>query len=208
MRFSNIIESVFGQKSKVRLLKALYKARMPLSGRHLSKICKLNHRTCQLSLKSLEKEGVIKSRSAGKSLLFEINKNNFFVREALSKLFDAEDSLLENALNKILKGKKKKLLFESLILFGSVVRGEETPDSDIDLAVILKNKSGRQKAINFFEDINHSFMDIFGNILSPYFITKKDFIRKFKKGLPLIQDIIGAGKVIFGKTPEEIIQNG
>jgi predicted nucleotidyltransferase len=208
MRFSNIVERVLGQRSKVRLIKALYKARMPLSGRHLAKICKLNHRTCLLSLKDLEKEGIIRSRSVGKSLLFEINKSNYFVRSALSKLFEAEDRLLDSALQKLLKKAKGKPGFASLILYGSIVKGEETPDSDIDLAVVLRKSEDRKKAAKFFEKINPLFTSMFGNVLSPYFISKRDFQKRFRMNQPLIREIARTGKVIFGIGPEELVSGG
>lgn len=61
------------------------------------------------------------------------------VRRSHPKLLDALNHMCEDLLN--IYGEE----IESIILYGSYVRGDETPDSDVDIALILKNAKDESK---------------------------------------------------------------
>jgi len=89
-----------------------------------------------------------------------------------------------------------------------MARKEEHPSSDIDLAVIVPDAASRKKISSFFERKSLNILSKYGNTLSPYIITRKDFINKHRKGLSLIKNIISEGEVMFGKSTREILRSG
>src|SRR3989344_4190382 len=68
------------------------------------------------------------------------------------------------------KFKDKKII--SLALFGSLAKGEEDFNSDIDLLIITKNK---KLASQISEKCNLEIIDKFGNVLMPYILNKNEF---------------------------------
>lgn len=52
----------------------------------------------------------------------------------------------QNQLNYITKGLKKLPFVSAIILFGSQINGNATKDSDIDIAIITKNLTEKQKS--------------------------------------------------------------
>lgn len=77
----------------------------------------------------LKSNNILKGKKIGKTILYKLNLDNFFVKQIrklliLSKL----DELVENL----------KPVCDEVYLFGSCARGEYLEDSDIDLLIISK----------------------------------------------------------------------
>jgi predicted nucleotidyltransferase len=79
-----------------------------------------------------------------------------------------------------------------IILFGSYATGRPTPDSDVDLLVILpfegKNLS---KSLEILNSTNPSFpIDLLAR-------TPEDTERRYREGDPLIREALDRGKVLY-----------
>ncbi len=78
-------------------------------------------------LKEFERACIVKSRRVGKSILYEINKD-----EPLVKSFRVFDNLIElRPLIEMLKPNTRKI-----VLFGSCAKGEDNSESDFDLLIV------------------------------------------------------------------------
>ena len=86
----------------------------------------------------------------------------------------------------------------ALILFGSVAEGREQPDSDIDICVVLKSLSKKKGIKKIVERERAIITAAYGNDLSPYYITKDNFIKKYRKKNRLIHEIAQKGKILAG----------
>ncbi|BBC25569.1 nucleotidyltransferase domain-containing protein [Pseudanabaena sp. ABRG5-3] len=64
----------------------------------------------------------------------------------------------------------------SLILFGSQARGEATPDSDIDVMVVLNDPVNVAEEIYRMSDIGWHFMDEYGELVSIIPTAKSAFL--------------------------------
>jgi predicted nucleotidyltransferase len=84
---------------------------------------------------------------------------------------------------------------EKIILFGSYNRGNPTPDSDVDLLVIMQtNKSPLKTSSEIAFILNHAFpMDILVK-------TPEQIAQRLQEGDFFIEDIINNGKTIYEKT--------
>lgn len=83
-----------------------------------------------LALKALSKEGVVKKESRGGAYLYRIDALNPAVKQfkVLKNVIE-----LEPLINQLKKHAKK------VILFGSLSRGEDTADSDVDLMIVTNS---------------------------------------------------------------------
>jgi len=209
MRFHNILEVILGQKSKIKILRVFFRTNIEMTGRQIAELSGLNHRTCQLALKGLEREGVVSMRRAGKSNLFRLKEENYFVKNILSPLFKKEGDFFQLMVRKILKGNwKRDSGVISVVLFGSFVQKKESPDSDVDLFILCQNRVDKKTINNRFDLLNQKLVISFGNITSPYILSLDEFRKKYKENDKLIRQILNTGKVIYGKRLEEVIYFG
>ena len=91
------------------------------------------------------------------------------------------------------------------ILFGSVSKHADHPSSDIDLAIILKNADAKPAVEHLFEEIDDRILKEFSNVVSPYINTKMEFDSKYKKGLPVVKNILRSHKLIYGERLEKLL---
>jgi uncharacterized protein len=98
-----------------------------------------------------------------------------------------------------LKDLKEKLVRElgdqlcSLVLYGSVARGDFNRESDIDILVILKDKKLEEKVSDIRYDV-----DIKNDTVTTFFIvTPHEIERIIQKGFPFINNVLKEGQVIY-----------
>ncbi|MCB4792112.1 MAG: nucleotidyltransferase domain-containing protein [Elusimicrobia bacterium] len=210
MEYKNVLDSLLGQKVKVKILRHLAFNSGQQSGREIAAAADINHWQCHKVLREFCAHGIVKVKKTGSMHLFVLNKEHYFVKNTLIPLFKSEkESIVELTkdigvvLLQSLGNLKNEIL--SIILFGSLASENEKPKSDIDVLVIIKNIAAKDKIIDIASGENTYFMEHFGNTLSPYILTINEFIKKAKKGDKLISNIIKSGKTVYGKTPGEII---
>ncbi len=83
----------------------------------------------------------------------------------------------------------------SIILYGSVARGTETPESDVDIAIIIKNTLNREKrnALNdFFSELDLKYDKLFSAID----IDDSKF-QTWKNVIPFYQNVSKEGIVLW-----------
>ena len=96
------------------------------------------------ALKELNRGNLITYRQIGKSKVYEINNDNRVIKQ-----FKALKTVIElnPLIEKLQKGAKK------IILYGSASRGEDRPESDIDLAILAEelDRDGIKDEISKFK---------------------------------------------------------
>jgi uncharacterized protein len=82
---------------------------------------------------------------------------------------------------------------DSLVLYGSVARGDYGRESDIDILVILKYK----KLADMASDIRYD-LDIKNSTVTTFFIcTPREMEKIVQQGFPFINNVLKEGKVIY-----------
>lgn len=82
---------------------------------------------------------------------------------------------------------------EKIILFGSAVKGQMTPDSDLDFLIIKDDK----------KDPYSRIVEVYGlvkkNIAADFIIyTPKEFNERLSLGDPFIVSILSEGRILYG----------
>ncbi|PIZ16603.1 hypothetical protein COY52_06645 [Candidatus Desantisbacteria bacterium CG_4_10_14_0_8_um_filter_48_22] len=96
----------------------------------------------------------------------------------------------------------------SIILFGSVARGDALPGSDIDALIVFPDGKNMKIAEKEARKLETDITVAFGNRLSPILMKAGGVARKLKKGSGLIAEVAGEGKLIYGKALSEAGRNG
>ena len=198
-----MLDNLLGQKTKIKLLRYLWKQDIAQSGRKIAQESGINHWQCNKNLKELYTEGVLTMQKAGNMHLYSLRKENYVADKIIIPLFKAESDLFQDLINELKSLKLQGIL--SIILFGSIVKTKEKPHSDIDILVIIANVANKNKILQEINKRNKHFLSYYGNALSPYIITSAEFKKRQKKGDVLLKNVIRDGFVVYGKSIGEII---
>ena len=211
MKYQYIIDNILGQKTKIKALRYLVQHPDEQSGRRVAIEAGINHWQCHKVLRDLYEQGILNMKHAGNTYLFKLRRNQYIVEKAIIPLFNIESRIkenmaceLKNIVTKCLPVNERKDIISS-ILFGSIATGKEKTHSDIDIMLIVKNKTDKQAIVDFILKQNDYFISRYGNTLSPYVLTREEFMARYKKKDQLIESAVLHGNVLFGKTAGEII---
>ncbi len=91
---------------------------------------------------------------------------------------------------------------ESIVLYGSVARGEAAPQSDVDLLVIIKEGKSWMVRRALYELIYPVIVSLGVNI-SLIVLTKEDWHGMMEKGDPFAQSILKEGQPLWGKFNQQ-----
>lgn len=173
-----MIEEIFGSKAKIKILRFFFE--YPLAKRNVREIakeCKLGFGVTSSTLKELENAGIAKREKSGREIIYSLNKNsNFF--PLLKEIFRLEKSTLSdlpffyrNLISDLITATKRLASF--CALFGSLVSGNYTSRSDVDLFFITEKEDEVRDACLRIEDKYETKIQVIA-------MRKKD-LKEFKK---------------------------
>lgn len=203
MKYSKALDDLLAQKSKLKILRHLSNTNLEMSGRQIASDIGMSPWACHQALKELSAQGVVLMRNVGNTHLFRINERNYLVAEVLIPLFEAEKGLLDAAISEIVQGLEDRIT--SIVLYGSIARGEEKPSSDFDILVLVPTSNDKKSAEDSFAAKNDYFVSRFGNVLSPLILSARKFQERYRGGDPLIREIVNTGRAIYGESISEVI---
>ena len=90
----------------------------------------------RLVLDALAVLGVVTAKGSARTQLFELAAVHPF-RQPILQLFEAERAVWEDLVARLRERLKKRAGVQAAWLYGSVARGEDTPTSDIDVALLV-----------------------------------------------------------------------
>jgi predicted nucleotidyltransferase len=195
-------DEVLRSWSHVAVLRAILYSAGGLTGNEIARASGMHPRSALKALTSLEELGIVRRQRGGRDHLFTLNRDHFLTREGLLPLYQAEQqyrSAIEDSLVTLLKGR-----VVSAVIFGSVSRKQEIPQSDLDLCCIVtsEDKKGEVQAALASEAV--SLYRKFGVKLAPVFFSLSEMKKRKRSGL--IKEIRKEGKVIVGKTFEDLLR--
>lgn len=201
MRLHNYVEDVLGSRAKVKILRELFRyTTKSFTIRELAESIKdISHTGVRKALGDLQGANLIKVEHHGQSNLINLNRESV-VNDVLVTLFKEES---ETFYHKFILELKRSIPsgIVSCAIFGSFARGTEKPDSDVDVLFITDSKELVHK---FVEEKSHIFIRKYGNVISPYIMSRKEFVRK--KNTPFVKGILENYKLIKGEDLWKLIQ--
>ena len=164
MKFHNILDEMLGNKTKVRLLRAFFT--YPEKGfteSELERIAGIPQASVHRNVKSLLDNGLLDRKRIGKANLFSLNKEHVLY-PLLNSNFKAERNLLAELKKMISEAVKSVAEVEIAVLFGSIIKGMERSDSDIDIFILCKGETSKLE--DKLKDLTNISQNKFGNPVS------------------------------------------
>ncbi len=162
MRFHNLAETLLTSPARIAVLKTLLKAPgREWTGRELAKASSVSAPQAMEALYRLYDEAVVRQRRAGRASLWTLEERHFLAERLrpLIGLDNASTHELTAALEVALKGSGAL----EAILFGSVARGDEDPNSDVDLLVVFPDKRRAAAWTSTLRNLEAQVLARFGN---------------------------------------------
>ncbi len=207
MRAHNPLDRILNSKVKVKILRFLCRTEAEWTGRQIAQEIKVSPAACHKALHELDNERVVLLRSVGTNHLYRSNKDNVIISELIKPLYKRESTIPDEIYEAIVRNISSVAVRSiiSVAVFGSMKKRKERATSDVDLLVLVRNKTDKKKVEKDLEKVNEKVMDKFGNIVSPYVQSVGEFRSKYKKGLPLAKNIVKFHKLLFGKPLGEML---
>ena len=191
MKFNYVLEEVFGTPERIKILRVLVSYPKEFTSRELSAHTGVSVRGVIDILSLFERHGFVKSRRVGKSIVWRIDREHCLVKSLIEPVFEAEKNLM-HVLKREISAILRKYSVQKAIVYGSIARGDERPDSDLDLALLVKRKGKWVEQLK--AELRDRVLRRFGNTLSILVYTTAEF----KKAKGALKKEIESGVVMFG----------
>lgn len=194
---TDIVSFVVGSENRKEIVKTLlaYPKRQ-WSCSALEELTKISHATTFRTLQRLQEFGLLKSIKINrKDLLFELVKESFWIKE-LNRIINLERTTARKIARSFAERIKSKEI-NAIILYGSTVKDELKPESDIDLLIITKKQN--QALEKKIQDKAAEFSSKWNKSLSTTIIDL-GAIQKEKES-PFIRSVKEKMEVLYGKEP-------
>jgi predicted nucleotidyltransferase len=205
MKFDKPLDDIFSAPSNVKVLRVFFRNKFELTGRQIAELAGLNAMTCQNTLHRLRDFKLVYMRPVGSAHLYRLSRDSILVKNLLEPAFEAERSLLNDLVAPLIENLGSSL--RSLIVFGSVARGEEDFISDLDIAVIVNNRSNMKRVQEIVDRETDSLSGATGSVTTVLVYTVNEFQTRYRRGQSLFRTIVEAGRVVFGTSLESLIHH-
>ena len=208
MRFHHPLDTILDSASKVRILRFLCSKGGEWSGRRVAAELVMNPVTAHRALRELHQATLLDLRTAGTSFAYSLREQHCLIQEVLKPLFVHEAQALEKLIQFLQQVIDKQLSRQvvSAAVYGSMVRRQERPTSDVDVLVLVRSDRARDEVRRVLEPLWEDIARRFGNTLALYVNTVHEWQQKYRHKLPVIHNILEDHQVIWGKPIEELLR--
>lgn len=194
---------LLGTRAKVDCLRVLAAAGAPVSQREVARRAGVQHRTAQLALDELVALGFLRRIEGGREFLVALDERHRLA-PALRDLFQSEAvQFLE--LRRGLAGMAPGRGVLAAALFGSVARGDDTADSDLDVLLIATDETACSKALEGFAPGAQELEVTFGRRVRPIAYPLAKARRLWRQRKPPIAEAVRDGLVLRGPALRELL---
>lgn len=194
MRFHELYSDLFKSEVKLKIIEFLLKHEASMSEREIASVLKISHMSVNRTMQELAEMNLVYYIAVGKAHLWKVNRKSFAFK-ALEKFINCLKAMPDplSELKRVIVRYLPESLVKRAVLFGSVARSKEKLDSDIDLFIMVENAQDQKMLEESIEKLSTECLEVFGNRLAPYILTKKqynekkdlDVIAEFKKGIQI-----------------------
>ena len=201
MRPTYTIEHLLGSRSRIAVLRVLQGVSVPLNASQIAARAKLSHVAAASVLSDFASMGVILSSPAGRATVHWLNRESVYVESMLEPLFQAESDVPEHLVDDLAWAFQDEAI--SVVLFGSYARGDQTPVSDVDVALVADGPDKKSALDSAIAAYASEFRSRFGASLSALTYTCQEAEALWETSSELAESLHREGIVISGLSPWE-----
>ncbi len=154
------MDLLLSRRSHLQVLRVLYHAEEPLSGREIERRTGLSNRATMMALETLSEAAAVHYQEEGNAYLFELNPDNYFVRKALKAAFDAEDLFWDDLRRTVRRVVRPRPT--AAVATGPLARDESLSFGRIDLVLLFSSGRNRIRAFPSTETLTEEVFNRYG----------------------------------------------
>ncbi|HJU13985.1 MAG TPA: nucleotidyltransferase domain-containing protein [Candidatus Nitrosotalea sp.] len=199
MRFHRYLENVLGTKAGISILRALVRHKGKVfTVRGLARDAGVSGVEASRTVGQFERYGIVSVQPVGRAYQVTLNDSSYILNSVIRPVLESESRTVGKMISALARHMKTPGIISAAV-FGSVARGEEVEDSDIDLLVISDHYD---RAVEAVADASEEISSTFHGRLSPLIFDRKKF--RAKKNDALVRSIISSYILVAGKEIEKI----
>src|ERR1017187_10486592 len=168
MQFNTNIIMLMSSDAKVKILRHVINDGFRMTGRELARMCGISHSMAIDTLKEFEAMNLVYNFRAGKSVVWMTKPDSYTYSIAKKIYGKKEDYLPIEHLKTLIINSLPGKIAKRAVLFGSVSKGKENYNSDIDLFVLVEGAKEKKIMEKCLEGLNDKCMTLYGNVLGFY----------------------------------------
>lgn len=187
--------------SRARVLDVLLSVQGRFTARHVGELAGVSPPTASQALKALEATGVVTREDIGRAHVYALNRDHYLVPALQGLVQEAgrdEEIILEAMRSVAPVGAQPN----SIIVFGSVARGEEAAESDLDILIVV----GRAENLAAWRDerpvVEDRLSRTLGRRVELALATPPD---PAEADNPFWQNVRKDGRVLSGASIEQVV---
>lgn len=205
--FFTPLDLILSSSSKLRLLRALHRTHVPMSGREAASAAGVALQPAQRALADLVVLGVVHRDETRTQHLYTLNRENALVQGALEPLFRAESARVDEVFREVADsvGPRAAGHVEGMYLFGSAARGKDRAGSDFDVLTVV---TSRQHVDTLHDTLAHSSDELYtrhGLRLSVLVLDLHKLRKMHRGGDALVKELLRDNRRITGRRLEELL---
>lgn len=199
-----LLDDVLGRTPHVRVLRFLCQVPGAHSGRAIARATGVSHPAVHRVMRTLVGRGLAAAARHGTALAYSLNGEHWLVRDGFTPLFATEEGWLRGVGAKVTS--VVGVPVKSIVLFGSVARGDVGPRSDLDLLCLVKDARQISAAERALAEQGDRLRRRFGRHLSVLVMAAEAFRRRYRHREHLVREIVETGWVIDGDPLAEVLR--
>jgi predicted nucleotidyltransferase len=143
VRATHTIESIFGTRSRTRVLWVLHGVAVPLNAAQVARQAGLSQPGAAAALRELEGLGLVQGSQIGWARAYLLVRENIYVERIVAPAFVAQEAMGDELLGDLKRAFSGRSV--AVVLFGSYARDEQRSDSDIDVVLVAADSVTKQE---------------------------------------------------------------
>ena len=206
MQLTRILDVALSSPAKVKLLRRLVLDSTPLSGRALAREIQMSHAQVLQVLEELRLHGLVRLERIGRAHVYSAQQNALVVAELLVPLFRGERDLAAETARRVAAAVRTPAL--AVAMFGSVAKQVDHPESDLDLAFVVRDAAARRSMEEELMGDVAAVAASLGVRLGSYVITQAELRTRYTARDRFTRELTGTARRVAGKTLLEVISSG
>jgi predicted nucleotidyltransferase len=191
------LTALLGSAGQVRVLRDLATSRVPQSAPQLAALAGLTPQGTRGVLDVLVRQRLVKVHGSGRTRLYELDANHPLA-SSLAALFHAEQGRWDALISSIRDVLDCHGAVSAAWLYGSVARGDDAPDSDVDIALVV----GSQAVADQVREALMPLEDAQQIRISLTALTAKE-LAALPDDNPWWTNVVREGRVLKGAAPDQ-----
>lgn len=197
------LNRILASEGAVRVLRELCRSGDVLGVPSLAQLTHLHPETVRAAMGDLVMLGMVEALGINRGHLYRISTTHPLYAP-LSQLFEAEEARVQSVMETLRSGARSTVPDALAVwLYGSVARGQDTPGSDLDVALVISG-GNVDSAMDTYRAAIASVMEQQGVSVSVVGLSDADVVRLADEDAPWWRNVSADAQPLLGLPPEAL----